>query len=142
GCIAKARSVIALDQQRRDCRRAEPRFVGCGSGLLPRNWIKFNCSLGFLPGKAIGHHYMDVCAGVGKRRKSISTNAGLILNLFSPQHDPFHSHCHSEPLLFIPKFASDFPWRNSIAKLRRLQPTDSIYYSWICGRIELTVALG
>jgi hypothetical protein len=48
---------------------------------------------------AIAHHHLDVRAGVGKRRKSVSKNSGPILNLFSPQDDLFHSHCHIESSL-------------------------------------------
>ena len=44
---------------------------------------------------------MNICAGMGKRRKSIGKNSGPVLNLFSPQHDLFNSHCHSDSLLFV-----------------------------------------
>src|SRR6266550_3796840 len=55
------------------------RHLGRSNGLPSRNRIKLNCGLGFLARMAIAHHHTDVCAGVGKRRKSVSKNSGPIL---------------------------------------------------------------
>src|SRR5215510_7555702 len=71
--------------------------------------------------KAIGHHHMDVCAGVGKRGKSVSKNPGSVVNLFSPQNDLFNSHCHSAFLLPVPRIASRLLVTDSIADRLPLQ---------------------
>src|SRR6516164_4482672 len=61
----------------------------------------------------IGHHNMNVCSGVGKRRKGVSKNSGPILNLFSPQYDLFYSHCHIRYLTIL-RIASRFSRRADV----------------------------
>jgi hypothetical protein len=41
---------------------------------------------------------MNICTGVGKRRKRVGKNSSPILNLFSPKHNLFDGYCHIDSL--------------------------------------------
>ena len=65
---------------------------------------------------------MDICAGIGKRRKSVGKNTGPIFNLFSPQHDLLDGYRHVESLFLVSKIRSRFLWLGCISDCRGVEP--------------------
>jgi hypothetical protein len=67
---------------------------------------RLNSSLGFFARIAIGHHNLKVCTRAGEGCKSAGKSSGPVFNLFSPQHDLFHGHCHIEFFLLALRIAT------------------------------------